>query len=177
MRCTFYSSLAFAAILAKEITAIAAEEESLANIDNNRALAQLEDEESWLETLAQTDAETGALALSSSSSSDSTSSTSSNDSSSSEDSSSGDSGSDKKKKNKSKKDKKKKKKSKSKGKGKKKDKKKDKKTKKTKKGKKEKKQESCHTVAKKAVAKKFGKSKAQVGAESLSESVQHDLAQ
>ena len=175
MRCTFYSSLAFAAILAKEITAIAAEEESLANIDNNRALAQLEDEESWLETLAQTDAETGALALSSSSSSDSTSSTSSNDSSSSEDSSSGDSGSDKKKKNKSKKDKKKKKKSKSKGK--KKDKKKDKKTKKTKKGKKEKKQESCHTVAKKAVAKKFGKSKAQVGAESLSESVQHDLAQ
>ena len=96
MRCTFYSALAFAAILAKETTAIAVEEEGLLeNIDDNRALAQTE--ENWLETLAQTDAdaEADALALSSSSSSsssNSTSSTSSDDSSSSEDSSSSYSG-------------------------------------------------------------------------------------
>ena len=41
MRCTFYSALAFAAILAKQIKAIAAEEESLENINDDKSLAQL----------------------------------------------------------------------------------------------------------------------------------------
>ena len=52
MRCTFYSALAFAAILAKEIKALAVEEEALENINDNKSLAQLETEENWLETLA-----------------------------------------------------------------------------------------------------------------------------
>ena len=51
MRCTFYSAVAFAAILAKEISAAAVDEGELENIDD-RSLAQLEAEENWLETLA-----------------------------------------------------------------------------------------------------------------------------
>ena len=55
MRCTFYSALAFAAILAKEIKALAVEEEALENVNDNKSLAQLETEENWLDLPAAED--------------------------------------------------------------------------------------------------------------------------
>ena len=66
MRCTFYSALAFAAILAKEIKAIAVEEEVPENINDNRSLAQLETEENWLDLPAAEDQDLAEIDASSS---------------------------------------------------------------------------------------------------------------
>ena len=70
MRCTFYSALAFAAILAKQIKAIAAEEESLENINDDKSLAQLQTEENWLDLPAAEEQDLAEINASSSDSDD-----------------------------------------------------------------------------------------------------------